>query len=107
MFVRQLHHRGSAFEAEHGASGSKLADEVGLGGAARHDDIGVRGEGLGQEVLELSGLISAEGEASQIVAFDPEVEAEPVAEPWKAMTWRWEQREFEARGARIRERPHG
>lgn len=54
-------------------------------GSAGDDDFGLGFPGFGDEVFEFSAFVAAEGEAGEVVAFDPEVEVEVLGGPWEAV----------------------
>lgn len=71
----------ASIENEEGAEtgdsggGGGHAGVVGLDGALGDKEVGAGGEGVGEEVFELAGLVAAEGETGQVVAFEIDARA--------------------------------
>jgi len=90
-----------ASEAHSRSRGSRLAGLIGLHCSNRDEGVSTLLDGIGDDELELAGLVAAAGEAGEVVALDPDLgPAEVVREPAERVHRGRQARQLEARMAR-------
>ncbi len=86
-----------SFDALGDSGGSELADEIGLGCAARYYRSRPNIDGFGEEEFEFTPLVAASGESREVIAFDPNFGAQFLGEIGKDVAGGGEDAQWDSR----------